>query len=135
MQLLKDIFQQAKTVLKFVWRHFFSLINGYIGLSVLLTTHSISIKNGIMLMIGAAILDWIKMKFKPIKGYNPAYDQMMAFARSEMDSSNYGSCAWMSNPMQTGSMAWNSDPYAPGSSAYYTRINNERINRDWFYYR
>ncbi len=119
MQLLKDIFQQAKTVLKFVWRHFFSLINGYIGLSVLLTTHSISIKNGIMLMIGAAVLDWVKMKFKPINGHNPAYDQMMAYARSEMDSSNFGSSAWMASPVQPGSPANHLSNLGNDYSRYY----------------
>lgn len=133
MQLLTDIFQQAKTILKFVWRLFFTIMNTFVMITILTEGRTLNWKIELCFFFGAIILDWIKMKFKPIKGPNPAYDQMMAYARSEMDSSIYGSSAWMANPMQTGSMAWNSDPYAPGSSAYYTRINNERINRDYYY--
>ena len=105
MHTVKAAFQKLKTILKFVWRHALTLINAYLGVCAFIEFHHISIKNGLILIIGAALLDWLKMKIKFTAGQNGSYDQMMAYARAEMDSSNFGSSAWMSNPMQPGSPA------------------------------
>ena len=64
MHTVKAAFQKLKTILKFVWRHALTLINAYLTVIVFIEFSSISIKNNIMLAIGAALLDWLKMKIK-----------------------------------------------------------------------
>jgi hypothetical protein len=74
------------------------------------------------LYLGAIVLDW----FKVGTGNRPthAHEQMMEYARSQRDSKNFGSSAWMSDPLQAGSPAWNMNPYAVGSTAYYINQQN-----------
>ena len=64
MHTVKAAFQKLKTILKFVWRHALTLINAYLGVCAFIEFHHISIKNGLILIIGAALLDWLKMKIK-----------------------------------------------------------------------
>ena len=123
VQKIQNRIDASLKVLRFVWRHAFVLaVFGMMVAAILIGR--ISWENCFYYYVGAALLDWFKMKLKASYCCNSSREQMFQSARRSMDSNHYGSFAWAANPMKTGSPAWDMDPFAPGSSAYYSRRNS-----------
>jgi hypothetical protein len=92
-------------VLKFVWRHVFTL--SAVGMIIYgIYQGKTPIISGTFIVLGAAtLIDWFKMKLKFSSRNNNSRGQMFESARRNMDSSRFGSSAWATNPAMAGSPA------------------------------
>jgi hypothetical protein len=63
MNKLITLYQKAKIVTKFVWRHFFTIVTACLMFSVWLE-NPIILKNAIITFVITFFLDWAKMRIK-----------------------------------------------------------------------
>jgi hypothetical protein len=64
MQTLKTLWTTIKKVLWVAWRHALTLYVFTLIVIACMEIQSVNVKNIVLLMSGAALLDWIKMKIK-----------------------------------------------------------------------
>ena len=96
----------SKKVIKFVWRHALTIGVFALLFAAFVTYPAIDWAMFSVELIIAIALDKFKMSFKPINSINNhAHEQMLESSRRNMDSSNFGSSAWTTNPSMAGSPA------------------------------
>ncbi len=100
--------------LKFIWRNAFILF--FFGLLIkAFIDGPVCWKKCLYVYVGAALLDMIKMRFRQqsTNTASSAYTIATNYGKNELNPSNFGSCAWMSNPTQIGSPAYNLNNLGP----------------------
>ena len=101
MNTFQNFWRKTKAILKFLWRHFFTLFTLKVLVTTILTKGSANWKNAFFMLAGAILVDWAKQFIKP---YSPASDDDRPYhditapfhIRQRWDSSLIGSSGYES---------------------------------------